>query len=73
MNIIASVNNIFTRTVWNLDEVENESLRANFGFSIEKIIVHKEPTVDVYDHYNNANSSRNAEVILEVYLEFNFL
>lgn len=66
MNIIVSINNIFTRTKWILDEGQPNT---NYGFSIEKIIIHKEPTTDVYDHYNNANSSTNADKILEVIKE----
>lgn len=67
MNIIAAVNTIFTKTLWNVNEdFENPLYAANFGFSIEKIIVHTEPNLDRNDHYNSPNASTNADRILEV-------
>ncbi|RMZ96592.1 adam 17-like protease, partial [Brachionus plicatilis] len=64
MNIIVAVNNIFTGTKWIFDEGKPNS---NYGFSIDKIIIHKEPTINVYNHYNNKNSSKNADTILNLF------
>lgn len=70
MNVIAAINTIFTRTPWIIrhpDEDEREDeVWLNYGFSIEKIIILKEPTTGRLDHYNNANSSTEADKILEV-------
>lgn len=63
MNIIVVINNIFTRTKWIIDEDQPD---INYGFSIDKIIIHKEPTIDTYPHYNNKNSSKIADTILDV-------
>ena len=71
MNVIASINGIYLKTVWNVqneDDPSREDL-TNYGFSIEKIIVHTEPTTDRFDHYNNPNSSTNADRILELFGE----
>jgi hypothetical protein len=62
MNIIASINGIFTKTKWNFEDEDS----TNYGFNIEKIIVHSEPTLNETDHYNSPNSSTNADRILEV-------
>lgn len=67
MNVIAAINIIYTRTTWSLMEDSSDpSELSNFGFSIEKVIVLTEPTEDKYNHYNNVNSSTNADTILEV-------
>ena len=72
MNIIASVNAIYTQTIWNLNDMDEEN-RVNvtdFGFSIDKIIVHTEPSDGLTEQYNYADSSTNADKILDVQLIF---
>lgn len=67
MNVIAAINTIFTNTRWIVRyEEQEDEIWTNYGFSIEKIIILKEATVDKRDHYNNANSSLDADKILEV-------
>jgi len=67
MNVIAAINSIFTLTPWIIRHEDREDeIWQNYGFSIEKIIILKEATVDKLDHYNNANSSVDADKILEV-------
>ena len=65
MNVIASINSIFTKTKWNFDEGDEEAA-TNYGFYIDKIIVHSEPTLTANEHNNSANSSTNSDRILEV-------
>ncbi|CAF0705583.1 unnamed protein product [Brachionus calyciflorus] len=67
MNIIASVNGIYTTTKFNIEEDTDSPLNTNYGFSIEKIIIHKEPSLS--DNYNSANSSSDSEVILDQFGE----
>jgi disintegrin and metalloproteinase domain-containing protein 17 len=75
MNVIASVNSIYTKTVWNTADLEenagdsNSVERTGYGFSIEKIIVLGSPTTDKYEHYNNENCSTNADRVLELFGE----
>lgn len=72
MNVIAAVNSIYLNTVWALkgsDEGDAEFPRENltdYGFTIDKIRVEAEPHITSYEHFNNANSSTNADRILEV-------
>lgn len=67
MNVIAAVNTIFMRTEWIMRyEDREDEMWTNYGFSVEKIIILKEATTDRLDHYNNANSSLDADKILEV-------
>lgn len=70
MNVIAAINTIYTRTPWIIrrDDQRDETW-TNYGFSVEKIIIFDEPTIDKFEHYNNPNSSRNADKILEVSIE----
>jgi disintegrin and metalloproteinase domain-containing protein 17 len=68
MNLIASVNSIYTTTVWNSGDYEtNQVEMKGYGFSIEKIIILNYATTDKYEHYNNDNSSTNADRILELF------
>jgi len=76
MNIIAAINTIYTRTVWNLNSYEDESnalnsdQMSNYGFTIDKIIILKEPTsYNGNDHYNNMNTSTSADKVLELFGE----
>lgn len=66
MNVIAAVNTIFLRTDWIMryEDREDETW-TNYGFAVEKIIILREPTTDRPDHYNNANSSLDADKVLE--------
>jgi hypothetical protein len=41
---------------------------TNWGFTVEKIIVHSEPTNSPH-HYNSMNSSTDADVILQVIID----
>jgi disintegrin and metalloproteinase domain-containing protein 17 len=72
MNIIASINSIFTRTKWLLDS-EGDSNQAdtkiddNYGFYIEKIIVNSEPNAGYNEHYNNVNIPPDADRVLELF------
>lgn len=68
MNVIAAINTIFLRTEWIIrhEDVDDE-IWTNYGFSVEKIIILVEPTTGRPDHYNNANSSVEADKILEVF------
>lgn len=43
---------------------------TNWGFTVEKIIVHSEPTNSPH-HYNSMNSSTDADVILQVLKIYN--
>jgi hypothetical protein len=78
MNIVGAVNGIFTKTKWRLSSYENddeESIQRmmnneNYGFSIEKVIVHVEPEKSPNEHYNNEKTSKSADVVLEVILFF---
>jgi hypothetical protein len=75
INIVGAVNAIFTKTSWNMNKnYDNESPNqdataqedsTNWGFTVEKIIVHSEPTNSPH-HYNSINSSTDADVILQV-------
>lgn len=70
MNIIASINNIFTRTKWIYDDDQDgEEETENYGFYIEKIIVNSEPSVGYNEHYNNVNTSPDADRVLELFGE----
>ena len=70
MNIIAAINNIFTRTQWLYDDDQDgEELTENYGFYIEKIIVHSEPSAGFNEHYNNVNTSPDADRVLELFGE----
>lgn len=68
MNVIAAINTIFLRTEWLVrhDNAVEDEIWTNYGFAVEKIIILKEPTTDRPDHYNNANSSLDADKVLEV-------
>ena len=48
----------------------NGNAMTNFGFSVEKVIIHTEPTPasapNAPPHYNSATSSTNADTVLEV-------
>jgi hypothetical protein len=62
--------------VWNLNDIENMEIEnsntenkkdsTNFGFSVEKVIVHAEPT-NSPNHYNSfTDTSIDADKVLEV-------
>ena len=70
MNIIASVNTIFTRTKWSYDDDQDGDVSTeNYGFYIEKIIVHSEPNPGAKEHYNSEISSLDADKVLELFGE----
>ena len=70
MNVIASINTIFTRTKWNYDDDQDgEEIAENYGFYIEKIIVNSEPSAGYNEHYNNVNTSPDADRVLELFGE----
>lgn len=67
MNVIAAINSIYTKTEWIIRHLNGgDEKLLNYGFSIEKIIILTEPTLNKIDHYNSENSSRDADKILEV-------
>lgn len=72
MNVIASINTIFTRTKWIYDDGNDDNkLAENYGFYIEKIIVHTEPNPS-NDHYNSLNISPDSDKVLELFGEENW-
>jgi hypothetical protein len=74
MNIVGAVNGIFTKTKWKLsgyddgdgENIQRMMLNENYGFSIEKVIIHVEPEKSPNEHYNNEQTSKNADAVLEV-------
>jgi disintegrin and metalloproteinase domain-containing protein 17 len=79
MNVIAGINSVYTRTVWNLYSYDDESnglntdQMSNYGFTIDKIIILKEATsFNGNNHYNNMNSSKSADQVLELFGEENW-
>ena len=67
MNIIGSINVIFTQTPWILQaELDTELVSVNYGFAIDKIIIHAEPT-NQSKHYNSENAFKNADDVLVLF------
>lgn len=75
MNIVGAINVIFTQTPWVLQaELDAELVSVNYGFSIDKIIIHAEPSNETTTpgggggkHYNGANTIRNADEVLMLF------
>jgi len=67
ISLIDRVNKMYEDTIWS-DSYDNEGF-SGMGFSIKKIIVHKEPTPVSGDliHYNMFRSNWDARELLEVF------
>ena len=64
MNVISGINEIYTKTEWKFN-ADNEVSNINYGFVVEKVIVHVTPNTEE-NHYNSIENTDSADEVLEV-------